>query len=308
MWKCKTCGEKVVLPSDDCPSNKHHTQLPTNLTRAAADQRALEDRYERSCQVNGTKRNEVTRLMKCERIVKKNLAVSINVHPEALVNFLHSPKIRYINLHDNLGAGAVLDYDRDLAATRLGVDTVLFGDDGKKLNFGAINLGSIGLYAYGASCVFLKSNAIRDRVSFLENNSFSYVTGRLPNMGISPPSDGERALWPTAPMLATVKYKVEFLTATRITRHALTDIVLYSNGNKKTDRFIEAQIFPPVSRETISKIYFSPSRYREIGNSSLVGKTAQHSRALLKYMTSYQNTFRNAVRAFLPQVTFKEIN
>lgn len=224
------------------------------------------------------------------------------------MNFLRLPRIRYLNLHDNLGAGAVVGYDRDLAATRLGVDTVLFGDDGKKLNFGAVNLGTIGLYSYGAACVFLKSKSIRDRTSFLQNNSFDYVTGSLPNIGISPPSDGERALWRTVPMLATVKNALEFLGVRFISRNALALIVLFSTGAKKTDRFVEAQIFPPITRNVISKIYFSPSHYREIANASLIGKTAQHNRDLVKYMTSYEGTLRNAVRAFLGRVAFKEID
>jgi hypothetical protein len=145
MWKCATCGEKLALPCERCPSNRHVTLLPTNLIRAAADQGALETKYHDCCERDGS--NAVKRLRHCRRVIRKHFAVSINVHPEALVNFLRSPKIRYLNLHDNLGAGAVIDYDRDLAATRLGVDTVLFGDDGKKLNFGAINLGTIGLYS-----------------------------------------------------------------------------------------------------------------------------------------------------------------
>jgi len=284
MWKCATCGKKLALPCERCPSNRHVTLLPTNLIRAAADQGALETRYHACCEGDGT--DAVKRLRDCERVIRKHFAVSINVHPEALVNFLRSPKIRYLNLHDNLGAGAVIDYDRDLAATRLGVDTVLFGDDGKKLNFGAINLGTIGLYSYGAACVFLKSSAIHQRTSFLQNNSFTYVTGSLPNIGINPPSAGERALWPTLPMLATVKYERQFRTIKRVARNVLADVVLSSSGDKNSDVFIEAQIFPPITREAISQIYFSPSRYRKIQSKSLVGKTAQHNRDILKYMTS----------------------
>lgn len=49
MWHCLTCGKTVALPAERCPSNKHQTQLPSNVIRAADDQIALEVRYQACC-------------------------------------------------------------------------------------------------------------------------------------------------------------------------------------------------------------------------------------------------------------------
>ena len=88
-----------------------------------------------------------------------------------------------LNLNDKLRAGVMLTYPPDLAAKRLGIEKLLFGPDGDHLVYGALNLGNIGLFSYGACCVFLATKPIEPMLSFLEENSFSYLTQRGASAG-----------------------------------------------------------------------------------------------------------------------------
>jgi len=197
----------------------------------------------------------------------------------SLINILQDKRIRYTNLHDNLRAEAIMDYDPELAAKRRGVDNLVFGADGERLNYGAINLGNIGLFSYGPACVFLKVDAIKDTVSFLEENSFYYTKGSWPVLSINMPS-GVRALWPTASTLTLVKHHNDLIRSKRWSNSKLADLILYSAGDKKTDRFIEAQIYHPITVRDFRKILFEPASLRPTSTGSLIGRTSAHDREL----------------------------
>src|SRR5580698_621804 len=98
------------------------------------------------------------------------------------------------------------------AAMRTGIDSLAFGSDGQHLTFGALNLGTMGLYAYGACCVFLRSEGIADQVSFLEGNSYSYCVFEGPAVSFQIPH-GVRALWTTVSKLAILKHHDRIETA-----------------------------------------------------------------------------------------------
>ena len=260
MWRCQNCREGMDAPVETCPECKQPTGIPPNVVYAAAAYEALRERFEACKALCNDKALFSERLTRFMNAVQDRIAVSINMRPESLLSLLVDPKIRYGNLHDHLRADLIIDYDENLLAKRLGVDSFGFGLSGTKLTYGALNLGNMGLISYGEACVILKSDPdITCRISFLEENSFSYAHGNSPPFAFDA-GMASRALWETVSLLAFVKHSQDLLN-NEIGKSQLPDLVLSSAGDKRTDRFIEAQIFPPITLNHIAKIRYTPSHH-----------------------------------------------
>src|ERR1019366_2578442 len=146
MWRCAACGSELNPPVGICKGCGQPTLLPSNVILAGEDQEHLSARFELSKRTADSIDPSLWNLMAhAEYLIEANAGVSFNIHPESLVSILQDDRLRYLNLHDNLRARAILDYPRELAAKRKGIDMLAFGPDGEKLNFGALNLGTIGL-------------------------------------------------------------------------------------------------------------------------------------------------------------------
>lgn len=289
MWICTHCNKNVNKPSNICPYCNLETGIPSNIVLAGEDEINLSNRFQ-ICKKCIKDLKDLTRLNYYKRKLKNRISVSINAHPETLVNLLQDERIKYTNLHENLRANAIINYDPELAAKRRGIDNLVFGADGEKLNYGAVNLGTLGLYSYGACCIFLKDKEIKNRVSFLEDNSFNYMTRSGPAIQLNIPK-GSRALWPKAHILLTVKHCKDLLKRKRWNDSELKKLILFSNGGKKKDRFIEAQIYPPITLSCFKKILYNPSISRHANNKDLVGQTAVHSRKILAEYFKSLNLF-----------------
>jgi hypothetical protein len=231
----------------------------------------------------GTK--ALKRLRESEAVIRDQARVSINIQPESLLNLLQDPRICWLNLNDNLRAGVMMTYPPELAAKRLGIEKLLFGPDGDRLVYGALNLGSIGLHSYGACCVFLDKKAIRSQVSFLEENSFSYLTQQGASVTLHVP-EGARALWSSVHTLATVKHFRDLIASDTWTANALAALLIVTRGSKQTDRFIEAQVRQPFGSNAITEIVFARKKYRPVKARGIVGKAATLSRRIADHLVA----------------------
>ena len=306
MWKCGKCHADLNAPTKEC-SQGHETGIPTNVCLANQDEPKLHERFE-SCLAEVDDTLRTNRLARYQQTVCDNLSVSINVRAGSLVNFMSDERIRYVNLHDNLRANAVLNYDKELANKRTVIDGMAFKADGQKLNFGAVNLGNnTGLISYGEVCIILNSDEIRSRVSFLENNVFSYYSESGGAIRFEIPA-GSRALWHSLGELALVKHAADFFGADELSCDQISRLLLHSNGDKATDQYIEAQIFPPITRATISRIIVNLKAWRKVNDKSLVGKTEEHLQELSSRAKNFIKYFRDEVQDNVPSVPLEFIN
>lgn len=281
MWKCAACGADQRPPSRRCRSCNEPTRLPSNVALAGEDEEHLLARLSQSrTHFEASDPQSWDRMSGARETVELNKCVSINIHPETLVSILQDDRLRYVNLHDNLRARAILAYPPELVAKRKGIDNLAFGNDGEDLTFGALNIGTLGLYSYGACCVFLKSDELANQISFLERNSFSYCTLDGPGVTFHIPL-GVRALWHSVSDLAVLKHKEIIAGVPDISRETLGNLIIESEGDKGTDDFIEAQIYPPITLRCFKKILYDPGITRPNRAKGLVGKAAGLSRRLL---------------------------
>jgi hypothetical protein len=291
VWVCKHCKQQTrPLPVCENAGCNKPTDFPVNVQIAAAAGDSLSQAF-RQCLVQMGDENVAKQLFdQFSRFFTSNFRVSMNVHPETLLSMLQDSRIRYTNLHDNLRANLVLDYDPELAAKRRGVDSLAFGSAGEKVTYGALNLGNKGLVSYGSICIFLRGESIRLRTSFLEKNSFSYVSGKLPNIKFDL-TNALRAIWDTVATLAFVKHAHD-LVSLELTIDKLADLILASAGQKGGDRFIEAQIFPPLTLQHFERILFDPRDYRPRGSDALLNEAGALSAAILEEAINYQSLFK----------------
>jgi hypothetical protein len=295
LWTCRTCGVDLVSPMSACPIAQHTTNIPSNVVLAAQDEPDLMARLETLKEPCDKSQRQI--IDDCESLIRSQFAVSINMHPHTLLELLQDERVRYVNLHDTRRAGAVIDYSPDAAAKRLGIDKLVFGDDGDKLNFGAVNLGGVGAFSYGAACVFLSDEKIRYDVSFLENNSFAYVSQSGSAVKLEVPH-GVRALWNRVPILVLVKHFRRLCKATAWTGAELARLILFSEGDKKTDNYVEAQIAFPITQRCIKRIVFDPSLDRKANLETLAGQAALVSR----------NALATLLKSGIPEVETEVLN
>lgn len=310
MWKCKSCDAELKSPTKVCPRGGHETGVPSNVILAHVDEPQLEARFGTRLKFTDGDVPLQVRLGEYSRLLRDELSVSLNLHYQSLLSFIQDPRIRYVNLHDNLRGNLIPDYDKELANKRNAIDRMAFGPDGERLNFGAVYLGhrNVGLISYGAACIILKSDEIMCRVSFLENNAFSYYSDSGGAVSFNIPH-GSRALWPTLYKLAIIKHVAELFGSTEMTPEEISEAVLYSAGDKSTDRFIEAQIFPPIDRGMIAKIVLSTKDCRKVNAPGLVGETAEHIREILtRRVENLRKVLADEVHLNLPGVKLEVVD
>lgn len=307
MWKCTECDAQLNPPVEVCPNGAHKTGIPSNVWLAGLDEPKLNERFE-LCLNQIDEDIRKARLENYERELSEHLSVSINLRASSLINFLSDERIRFVNLHDNLRADAIPDYDKELANKRMVIDGMAFKSDGPKLNLGAVNLGSnTGLISYGEVCIILKSAQIKDRASFLENNSFSYYHESGAEISFHIPA-GSRALWHSMFELAIVKHKNDLFGSDELTLEQISNLLLESTGDKNTDRFIEVQIFPPIMRATIHKVIVNMKAWRKSADKNgLIGKTEQHLQELSERALTFVKYFADEVNAELTDVELEVV-
>ena len=106
-------------------------EAPFKCRSAGEDECHLLGRFkEYQLAVTNSETGAWPRIKKALDIVELNRSISINIPPGTLVNILQDDRLRYVNLHDNLRARAILDYPPDWAAKRTGIDNLAFGGDG----------------------------------------------------------------------------------------------------------------------------------------------------------------------------------
>jgi hypothetical protein len=221
------------------------------MCRAQDDEADLIVRYQEARE----KAKSVGKLDLLERFEKRVEAlksICFNIRFERLLNLLSNGT--YINLHDLIRATAPRDYEPEKYHKRLITDLFIFGSNYEQIVFGALNVGNCGLVSYGEYCVILKTDALENRISFLEQNSFRYVDFSQTKLEIEMP-EGSRALWHTVSKLCIVKHVERILAANHLDDSQIADIVLHSIGHKPSDDFIEAQILKPISVDNIDRVY-----------------------------------------------------
>jgi len=233
---CPTCGQDIGFPNVRDANRKEERE-------------ALEARYKKA--VDDSKANHShPSLENFEKIAQTSSAV-ININIDHLHRFLTYDNELYstydLQVSGQTRKSAKTQDDRD----RRTVEAMLFGGYGQEIRYAALSLDGIGLKSYGACAVKLRDIAIAKRATVLEKNSYHF----LEEHGIKfkdPIPPGYKAIWQERHKVAVAKLAAEISSSTSPDDYP--KILLFSEGNRQTDRFIEVHIFGAFDNNAIESV------------------------------------------------------
>lgn len=123
---------------------------------------------------------------------------------------------------------------------RLTVEGVMFGSYGENIRYAALSLDGAGLRSYGSYSLRFREVAINRRATLLEENSYVFVEKHGMTAGKEIPS-GYRSTWEEREKLALAKLAQRITPAS--SEGDFPGILLFSEGDYKTDDFIEIHIY-----------------------------------------------------------------
>jgi hypothetical protein len=234
--KCQTCGLFAGYP------NVRAADEPGEVA-------ALEARYE-AARRSAADDGRLSVLDTFEQHLAHSCAV-INTKVDFLRAFLINPK----TLHSTYSLGVkgqiriLADPDND--QERRTVEAKLFGAYAEEIRYAVLSMDGASLSSYGAIALRLRDVAVVKRASLLEENSYDFVDhhGLLPKVAIP---RGYRCSWPRRPWLGVAKLAGMIRLDT--TESEFQDILLYSEGDRSKDRFIEVHIYGPFDASAIESV------------------------------------------------------
>lgn len=234
--KCFTCGESVGAPN-------------VRSANAPEEKRALDARYNKvltDAAVIGTQE----RLKEFGGRMKLTCAV-VNVDINFLHTFVTNEKALYtsylLGVQGELRKPAQVGDDRH----RLIVEGMMFGSYGKDIRYAALSLDGKGVHSYGNYSVRLREVAINKRATLLEDNSYAFAEKHGMTAGQQIPA-GYRSSWEDREKLAVAKLAHRIPSAGSEADYP--SLLLFSEGNHKTDDFIEVQIYGTFDTQSIESV------------------------------------------------------
>lgn len=232
---CFTCGQLIGFPN-------------VRSAGKAEEKRALEARYSKAFEEATD--GHLDRLKDFSKKLKTTCAV-FNEDIGFLHTFITNNKALYasyiLGVKGKLRKPAKGENDRH----RTTVESMIFGAYGEDIRYAALSLDGIGVKSYGKYSLRLRDVAIDTRASLLEDNSYVFVEKHGMKAGTEIPP-GHRATWEDREKLALAKLAQKITSSTSEAEYA--KILLFSEGDYKTDQFIEVHIYGEFDANAIDSV------------------------------------------------------
>lgn len=253
---CEHCKELVSGTTDTCFTCGQPVGAPNvRSANKAEEKRALESRYNKvlnDAAANGTR----DRLKDFSRKMDLTCAV-FNVDISFLHTFITNEKTLYtsyrLGVKGQLRKPAEVESDRH----RLAVEGMLFGSYGENIRYAALSLDGVGVRSYGDYSLRFRDVAINMRSTLLEDNSYVFVEKHGMVAGQEIPI-GYRCTWEEREKLALAKLAQRISSAS--SEQDYPGILLFSDGDYRTDDFIEIHIYGPFDAHAIESVMGSSNR------------------------------------------------
>jgi len=248
---CKICESKITWSMDRCQVCRLDLGAP--LQRELDDERekaALRARYaaaRTSAEIGGF----VDRLNEFEHEVRTKSVATINVSVDMLAQIVESKNALYATYSKLVASEIRLPASRQDDRRRSSIEGLLFGSLASNIRYAALSIGNKGLTSYGECTMILKDVALKPSATVLESNSYKFVgVHKLRSEDTIPP--GYRATWENRHLLATAKL-AKIVAAAQPSLTA-AEILIFSEGNRETDEFIEIHIWGPFGDQAIEAV------------------------------------------------------
>jgi hypothetical protein len=186
-------------------------------------------------------------------------------------NLVLDPRMVYANYETLVGSTLRRPASSDNDRHRKAVASLLFGYFDSEIRYGNLAIANEALPSYGDIACRLRTEAVKKRTSFLEENSYVFVRkyGLKPGDPIPP---GYRAVWDNRSKLALAK--VGHLLRPGQPEGGLMEILVKSSAARANDEFIEAHIYGGFSVDAIESMTRIPTSTKATREKELDTKIA----------------------------------
>jgi hypothetical protein len=249
-FQCLICNARNSWSSDRCTVCK--TDLGAPLRRELLGQEekdALAKRYQAAWE-DATAQGFADLLKSFEDQVQSNSVATISVWPAFLDQILDDSALYsgYTRLvASEIRWPAMRSDDR----ARMTVEWIMFGSLASDIRYAALSVDGAGPASYGNSTIVLRELTVKDSATLLEDNSYKFVRDHQLTFDIEIPA-GYRAVWQDRHMLAVSKLAKKVGSGQTPTNAA--GILLFSEGDRQTDDFIEVHIWGAFDHQSIEGV------------------------------------------------------
>ncbi len=240
MRYCPTCGADMGCPN---------VRAATSNGEASA----LSSRYE-AAQKHAQSRDVEKEFSSLTDTIATASHVVVAMPPFVARMLLLDPRRLYAGyealVDSHTRAPAPFQFDSE----RRSVSGKLFGSYANDINYGLLSLDGRGLSNYGSVFACLHDFAVKDRVSFLHENSYHFLQKYASSPQATIPL-GFRSDWTHKSLLAAAK--IEANLAKGSTPMEWADQLVASGKDRASDEFIEAHIYGPFNALSISTVLTS---------------------------------------------------
>lgn len=234
--KCFTCGWYAGPPNMRAAERQEETDaLETRYNKAIEDARA-----------NGSEQA----LASFDGNMKMTCAV-INVDLDFLNQFVADDNLMYstysLSVRGEIRKPAKGRDDRH----RETIGAMMYGHRAAGIRYAAMSLDGSGLHSFGPYAIKLREVAIIERATILEGNSYHFISKHNIRPGEDIPP-GYKAAWRQRHKLAVAKLAGQISAGTTEQEHS--KILLFSEGDRATDEFIEVHIYGGFDNKAIESV------------------------------------------------------
>lgn len=249
---CSVCGASLSASLRHCPTCSGDAGAPNvRRCRTVENEEALKTEFA-AAREKAEKNRCLHEFEALSILLAQQSGVVISMPAGVARKLLEDPKDLYTNYKQLLGAQARKPALPENDRHRCAVGAALFGSYAESIVYGALSLTTDGLPTYGAVYCRLRSVTIDKRISFLETNSYKFVSTHGLVGGKDIPA-GCMACWEQRHLLALVKMADQLAPGQG--SGDWQAILIQSDGQKReNDEFVEAHIFEGFDRNAIESL------------------------------------------------------
>jgi hypothetical protein len=259
MDSCPKCNADTDWTADRCFACFCDLGAPNcRLVNQQHELDVLEQRYQ-SAVAEAKQRGVGQALAAFDARIAKDSQAIINSSAEFLFGLLNNGNQLYANYHQQTASATRKAAEVDNDRHRCGAEGVLFGTLAAKISYAALTLDNKGLVSYGKCAMILKDITMQHKATVLEENSYDFVKRHRIVPGDKLPV-GYWTDWPNRAQIAVAKLAAQIQTDSQY----FANVLLFSNGDRAQDRFIEVHIYGGFDRQAIATIAL-PAKKRQKG-------------------------------------------
>jgi hypothetical protein len=250
--RCESCASEYHYTLERCPHCAHPGNYSNVVIASDPAERLLVDRRYENALSGAERRGCGSKLEEFTNWLKDSRAVIARPYSD-IDRLAAGDNSVQATFYDLIDAGMRLPDGSLWEQLRRPADEVLFPNYREKIRFGALSGDGIGVINYGHFWIMMRTSFIEHRTTLFDQNSVAFVSQR--RLGVAARSlRGHRATWENRSKLVVAQLGEHIASSTGLDQ--FPGILLKQGSTTADDRFIEVQIWGPITVRTIETVKF----------------------------------------------------